>query len=383
MDTTALLWLIGAAGSGKTATGWAVFRELAAAGVRAAFVDGDQVGMAYPAPPGDRDNEHVKARGLGALWAGYRAAGVQCVVAAGGVGTAATVADFAAQVPGAAMTVVELTVDAAERQARLIGRGSADLVEPAAALAAAFDRAPLTEHRVDTGGRTVDEVARLVLDRVGRPAAGAGPWPPRRFPAPEPIAGERVPLLWVCGATGVGKSTVAFPVFLALLAAGERAAYIDLAQVGWARPEAPGDPGGHLLRARNFGALWRSHRAAGSRVLVVSGSGGGPADMRRYLDAVPDCDPLVVRLDARPDVLAERVLMRSKGIGVELPGDELRGLAGADLDRAVAAAQAEAVRLAADGVGAVHLDTSDRSPEQLAAGIHARLVRRGGGAAAP
>ncbi|GAA1695431.1 hypothetical protein GCM10009830_49160 [Glycomyces endophyticus] len=373
MDTTALLWLVGAAGSGKTATAWALFRQLADAGVRAAYVDGDQVGMAYPAPAGDPDNERVKARGLGAVWSGFRAAGAQCVVVSGGVGSAAVVADYAGQVPGAAMTLVELAVDAAERRRRLLGRGNSEyLIEPAAAHAAELARNPLTAHRVDTGGRTVAEVVALVRERVGDwPGAAPGPWPARSFPAVESTEEERAPMVWVCGAAGVGKSTTAFPVFLRLLASGVRASYVDLAQIGWAAPETPDDPGGHRLRAHNLGALWRAHRDAGSRCLVVSGAGGGAAAMRGYLGAVPDCDPVVVRLDARPDVLAERIQMRSNGIGVELPGDALRGLAGADLARAVAEAQDEAARLAAEGVGDSCVDTSDRTVEQVAADIAA------------
>lgn len=186
MDTTPFLWLVGAPGSGKTTAAWALFSQLAEEGVRVAYVDADQVGMAYPAPPGDPGNERVKARGVGAVWSGFRDAGAQCLVLSGGVRTAAAVADYADQVPGAALTLVELTVGAEERRARLVGRGGSEyLIEPAAREAALLERDPLTGHRVDTGGRTVPETAALVRERIGFEARHEIPVPtldlPERF----------------------------------------------------------------------------------------------------------------------------------------------------------------------------------------------------------
>lgn len=97
--------------------------------------------------------------------------------------------------------------------------------------------------------------------------------------------------------------------------------------------------------------------------------GQGAATARHYLDAVPDCEPAVVRLDARPEVLADRIRLRSKGVGVELPGDDLRGLAEADLERRLEAAQEEAAQLERDRIGEFRLDTSDRTTDELADAI--------------
>jgi hypothetical protein len=331
--------------------------------------------MAYPARPGDENNEHVKARGLGAVWPGFRAAGAQCLIVAGGVERAAKVADYAAQVPDTAMTLVELRAGSEELRDRLIGRGSEGLIEPALAHAAALEREPLTEHRVETGGRSVEEVVKSVRGRIGD-------WPGssvngvRSSEDPVPVVSDRLPMVWVCGATGVGKSMVAFGVFMRLLHSGVKASYIDLAQIGWFRPAAEDDPGGHRLKARNLAALWRAHRAAGSEYLVVSGTGGGAATARHYLEAVPDCDPAVVRLVARPEVLAERIRMRGQGIGVELPGDDLRGLPEPDLERRIEAAQEEAARLERDRIGEFRLESSDRTPDELADAILDRIKRR-------
>jgi adenylylsulfate kinase-like enzyme len=368
MADTPLLWLVGTAGSGKTTTAWALYSQLAEEGVKVAFVDGDQLGMAYPARPGDPDNDQVTARGLGAVWPGFRAAGAQCLIVSGLVDRAATVADYATQVPDTAMTLVELRVGTEELRDRLIGRGSENLIEPAIAHAAALEREPLTEHRVDTGGRSVEEVVKLLRGRIGDwPGATASSV--EAFDAPAPVESDRMPMAWICGATGVGKSTVAFGVFMRLLHSGVKASYVDLAQIGWLRPAAEDDLGGHRLKARNLAALWRAHRAAGSEYLVLSGTGGAAATTRQYLHAVPDCDPAVVRLDARPEVLAERIRMRSRGIGVELPGDDLRGLPEADLEHRIEAAKEEAVRLERDRIGEFRLDTSDRTPDELADAI--------------
>jgi gluconate kinase len=374
MADTPLLWLIGTSGSGKTTTAWALYSQLADEGVKVAFVDGDQLGMAYPAPPGDPDNDQVKARGLGAVWPGFRAAGAQCLIVSGVVEGAATVADYAAQVPDTAMTLVELRVGTEELRDRLIGRGAEYLIEPALAHAAALEREPLTEHRVDTGGRSVDEVVKLVRRRIGDwPGATAGSV--EAFDAPDPVESDPLPMAWICGATGLGKSTVAFGVFMRLLGSGVKASYVDLAQIGWFRPTAEDDPDGHRLKARNLAALWRAHRAAGSEYLVVSGTGGGAATARHYLDAVPDCEPAVVRLDARSEVLAERIRLRGKGVGVELPGDDLRGLAEADLERRIEAAQEEAAQLDRDRIGDFQLDTSDRTADELADAVM-ELIKR-------
>jgi hypothetical protein len=109
---------------------------------------------------------------------------------------------------------------------------------------------------------------------------------------------------------------------------------------------------------------------------VVSGTGGGAATVQHYLDSVPDCEPTVVRLNARPEILADRIRLRSKGIGVELPGDDLRGLPEPDLERRIGAAKEEAAQLERDRIGECRLDTSDRTPDELADAIMDLIKRR-------
>src|SRR2546429_2065026 len=95
------LWLCGPSGVGKSTVGWEIFRQLARAGSATAYVDADQLGLCYPAAAGDRDNHRIKARNLGAVWAAFRAAGVDSMILSGGVDSAQLVRAYADQVPGA------------------------------------------------------------------------------------------------------------------------------------------------------------------------------------------------------------------------------------------------------------------------------------------
>jgi hypothetical protein len=68
-----------------------IFTQVYSSGIKAGYLDFDQVGLCYPPPDDDRDNHRVKARNLGAVWPGYRAAGARCLIAAGSAETRETV----------------------------------------------------------------------------------------------------------------------------------------------------------------------------------------------------------------------------------------------------------------------------------------------------
>jgi adenylylsulfate kinase-like enzyme len=50
-------------------------------------------------------------------------------------------------------------------------------------------------------------------------------------------ASSAIPFLWICGLSGVGKSSVGWEVFTQVRAAGVKAAYLDSYQIGFCRPE--------------------------------------------------------------------------------------------------------------------------------------------------
>ncbi|WHT22394.1 hypothetical protein N8J89_15390 [Crossiella sp. CA-258035] len=159
--------------------------------------------------------------------------------------------------------------------------------------------------------------------------------------------------LLLCGPRGVGKSVVAWAVYAHLARAGQPAAYLDLAQLGFCRP----DQGS--VKARNLATAWRTFQATGTRYLVLSGEVGEPATLDAYAAALGDVPLTVCRLHADQDRLTERLLARSRGEGPPIPGDDLRGKPPAELRRLAAAASHPPL-------GDLCLDSTDRSVPEVA-----------------
>ncbi|MCO1578404.1 hypothetical protein M8C13_21880 [Crossiella sp. SN42] len=160
--------------------------------------------------------------------------------------------------------------------------------------------------------------------------------------------------LLLCGPRGVGKSVVAWAVFAHLARTGQPAAYLDLAQLGFCRP----DQG--WVKARNLAAAWRTFRATGARYLVLSGEVSDAATLDAYAAALPGVPLTVCRLHADQDRLTERLLARGRGEGPPIPGDDLRGRPPAELRRLAATASHPPL-------GDLCLDSTDRSVAEVAA----------------
>src|SRR4051812_3072434 len=86
-----------------------------------------------------------------------------------------------------------------------------------------------------------------------------------------PVMPDLLPVLWLCGPSGVGKSTVAWELFTGRPGAG----HVDIDQLGMCYPEIPSDPGRTVLEARILGRVVANFAAAGARCLIVS----------RYIDS--------------------------------------------------------------------------------------------------
>lgn len=135
-----------------------------------------------------------------------------------------------------------------------------------------------------------------------------------------------IPFLWICGPSGVGKSSVGWEVFTQVRAAGVTAAYLDTDQIGFSRPAPRGDPDHYVLRSRNVAALWPNFLEAGALAMVVSRILETPDGVRRFMEAIPGASVTIVRLRATPETLRERILRRGRGGGPQIPGDqELHG----------------------------------------------------------
>jgi hypothetical protein len=83
------------------------------------------------------------------------------------------------------------------------------------------------------------------------------------------VPGSLIPVLWLCGPAGVGKSTVSWQLFSELTQSGARIAFADADQLCMCYPAPPADPGRERIRAQNLGAMIGNYQAAGARCAEV------------------------------------------------------------------------------------------------------------------
>jgi hypothetical protein len=123
-----------------------------------------------------------------------------------------------------------------------------------------------------------------------------------------------VPLLWLYGPPGVGKTTAGWELFNELAVP---AGFVDIDQLGmcyapgtaeqWA-PEPASDPGRHRMKARNLDAVAANFAAAGARWLVVP----GVVDARRGVEPLTRATVVPCRLRADPADLRRRLGGRNR-----------------------------------------------------------------------
>jgi adenylylsulfate kinase-like enzyme len=164
------------------------------------------------------------------------------------------------------------------------------------------------------------------------------------------VVSDLIPVLWLCGPPGIGKSTVGWEIFTKLTRDVIEAGYVDIDQLGMCYPEPVSDPGRHRMKARNLGAVVANYRAAGARCVIVS----GVVDPGRGVHAgmIPRTAVTVCRLRAGRDELRQRFLGRGEQAGL--------------LDEVLSQADA----MDASDIADVCVDTTG-----LAAAEAARLVR--------
>lgn len=128
-----------------------------------------------------------------------------------------------------------------------------------------------------------------------------------------------VPVLWITGPMGVGKSTVSWQLFTELAGSGTHTAFADADQLCICYPAPPADPGRDLFRARNAGAVIRNCQAAGARGVIVNGVVDPVLGVRR--DLLRQAAVMVCRLRGDPDEVVRRFAARqsaSHGITEDL-----------------------------------------------------------------
>ena len=264
--------------------------------------------MCYPAGEDDPDRHRLKGSVLGALLPNYAAAGIRTLVVSG-VLDPALAGWTSEQLVGAEVTFCRLVVGKEELRRRLDQRGGGE----------SWDAVRRADRELEPPDRSGPPWSPTGSTRArSRPRSAwvsTCPWIcpstcPPTCPAPPPAMSPLSPtgarlrsagaaqfrgtVLWLCGTTGVGTSTVGWHAFTALLRAGHSAAFLDLRQlafVGGATKTC------HRLASANVAAAWDCFGAAGATHLVLCGAvdtrGGRPAVPRRATGDSDDGAPAV------------------------------------------------------------------------------------------
>lgn len=377
-----VLWITGPAGVGKSAVSWQIFTELAGAGIRVAFADADQFCMCYPAPAADPTRERIKALNIGALVPRYRAAGAQYLIVNGCLDPIRGLRSEL--MPRARTTVCRLRADRDEVARRFAGRQPTGedldaLLQETLAEADAMDASDFADVCVDTTGVSAAKAAALVRESCRdwpgfRPDAAANGGRDCDWNEDTDDASGQV--LLICGATGVGKSTVGFEIYVRYVRSGLTAGYVDLDQIGFVRPGQDDDPGGHRLKAGNLAAMWRTYRSAGATHLIATGPVDSEAALQAYISALPGASVTLCRLRAGPAELTRRIMSRGEGGSWPQPGDPLRGQSAEYLRRVADQAIAQANAIDRAGIESFFVDTDGRTVAESADLIAAMAVSR-------
>jgi len=237
-----------------------------------------------------------------------------------------------------------------------------------------MDASDFADVCIDTSALPVAEVVRLLREHAGGMPVVAGPSSSDKTGEPQGTTVTAVggPILWLCGATGVGKSTVGYAIFVRAARAGLVGAYVDLDQIGFRSPAPPGDPSNHRVKARILAAVWQTFRAAGAQCLTMVGPAEDEAAFKVYADALPGATITVCRLHAGPSELTRRIMLRGQGGGWDQPGDPLNGQPTAHLLDVAGKAAADADLLDRSALGDLRIDTDGRTAEECVEAILAQ-----------
>jgi hypothetical protein len=318
-----VLWMCGPSAVGKSSTAWEVFTLLTGRGERAAYVDIDQLKMVYPEPGPEADRERLGWTALGAIADVFSRFGAQ-TLAVSGVLDSASIPLYTNDQAPFPLAFVRLSVDDAELKRRLDARRryAAPWME-ALAEAQPYERAQPDHPVVVAAGRPPSEVAESVLDAAS-PTTCIGPFEDPRGDRRLPATAAKAVL--ISGTRAVGKSSVAWELFMELRRRGTTTAFLDLRQLGFLGPY--GGAVNHDLQAASVESVWEVFRAAGAQSLILNGTVDSDAQLDQYRAAIGPATLEHFRLTAAGSALADRVRLRASGQSpARLAGDDLTGLA--------------------------------------------------------
>ncbi|WP_314146272.1 adenylyl-sulfate kinase [uncultured Leifsonia sp.] len=169
---TEVLFIGGRSGVGKSTVAAEVSHLLASATVKHALIEGDNLDQAYPAPW--REGIDLAEQNLAAMWKNYRRAGYRRLIYTNTV-SVLQMEPLVAALGGTVRSVgVLLTASDESARSRLalreIGSAFDEHVQRSAAAARKLEaEAGPAVHRVDTDGRTINQIARDVVALTGWP----------------------------------------------------------------------------------------------------------------------------------------------------------------------------------------------------------------------
>lgn len=99
-----------------------------------------------------------------------------------------------------------------------------------------------------------------------------------------------VPVLWLCGPSGVGKSTTGYALFQEL----DDACYLDVDQIRLCYPSTHAAE--ERLVARNLRAMWPNYLATGVRRAVITGCVDSAEAAAAFVAALPGATVTMCRL---------------------------------------------------------------------------------------
>lgn len=118
-----------------------------------------------------------------------------------------------------------------------------------------------------------------------------------------------VPVLFVTGPVGVGKTAVLHEADVLLIEAVAQHATVELEEVARCWPDAIASSRASLVY-QNLGALWSNFSAVGASRLLLAGLLEHRSELRLVSEAVPGAKVTVVRLQAPLSVLEQRIRLR-------------------------------------------------------------------------
>ena len=179
----------------------------------------------------------------------------------------------------------------------------------------------------------------------------------------------RLPVLWLCGPPGAGKSAAGWALYEGLARSGARAGFIDIDQLGMCAP-SPDDLHRYRLKERNLSAMAANFRVAGCDALVAAGDLGPSPGLSASL--IPGA--FLTTCHLRVSAGEQRRRLASRGQGADFIAGALRQAE--ELDRAsFADARVDTDGLAVPEVARLARERCLGWPPERAAG--ARAARPG------